>query len=154
MRTTSKTTGVAVFLLGVMVSSSVLARQNGKFLARSINMPVELRLCEHLEDAILYENDLPTSAMPAERTFQFTYYPDLGVLLPEQVRVEVAGKYKEDDEPFVTRLAVTIDDAAGTREQAKKSPKLDIRLEPKSLVFACERYCKRLAPVPHTSTEQ
>ena len=115
MRTTSKTTGVAVFLLGVMVSSSVLARQNGKFPARSINMPVELRLCEHLEDAILYENDLPTSVMPAERTFQFTYYPDLGVLLPEQVRVEVAGKYKEDDEPFVTRLAVTIDDAAGTR---------------------------------------
>ena len=144
--TTSKTLGVAVFLLGVMVSSSVLARQNGKILARSINMPVEFRLCEHLHDAILYENDVPTSAMPAERTFQFTYYPDLGLLLPEQVRVEVAGKYKEDDEPFVTRLAVTIDDAAGTHEQAKKRPKLDISLEPKSLVLVCARYCKRLLP--------
>ena len=147
MRTTSKTTGVLVFLLGVMVSSLAVAGPNGKFLARSIKLPVELRLCEHLDDAILYENDVPTSAMPAERTFQFTYYPDLGLLLPEQVRVKVAGKYK-DDEPFVTRLAVTIDDAAGTREQAEKSPKLDIRLEPKSLVFVCERYCKRLAPAP------
>ncbi len=153
VRTTSGTLGVAVFLLGVMVSSSGLARQNGKFVARRINMPVELRLCEHLEDAILYENDLPTSAMPAERTFQFTYYPDLGVLLPEPVRVEVAGKYKEDGEPFVTRLAVTIDDSAGTLEQAKKSPKLDIRLEPKSIVFACDRYCKRPASVTHTATQ-
>ena len=146
LRTTSKTVGVLVFLLGVMVSSLVLARQNGKFLARSINMPVEFTLCEHLHDAIFYENDVPTSAMPTERTFQFTYYPDLGLLLPEQVRVEVAGKYKEDDEPFVTRLAVTIDDAAGTHEQAEKHPKLDISLEPKSLVLVCERYCKRLAP--------
>ena len=149
MRTKSKALGVAVFLLDVMVSSFAVAGPSGKFLARSINMPVELRLCEHLDDAILYENDVPTSAMPAERTFQFTYYPDLGVLLPEQVRVEVAGKYKEDDEPFVTRLAVTIDDAAGTRERAEKSPKLDIRLEPKSLVFECERYCKRLVPATH-----
>ena len=115
-------------------------------------MPVELSLCVHLEDAILYENDLPITAMPAERTFQFTYYPDLGVLLPEQVRVEVAGKYKEDDEPFVARLAVTLDDVPGTREQADKSQKLDIRLEPKSLVFFCERYCKRLAP--HAPTER
>ncbi len=120
--TTSKTLGVAVFLLGVMVSSSVLARQNGKILARSINMPVEFRLCEHLHDAILYENDVPTSAMPAERTFQFTYYPDLGLVLPEQVRVEVAGRYKEDEEPFVTRLAVTIDDAAGTHAPSARHP--------------------------------
>ena len=153
MRTTSKTTGVAIFLLGVMVSSLAVAGPNDKFLARSINMPVEFSLCEHLDDAILYENDVPTSAMPAERTFQFTYYPDLGLLLPEQVRVEVAGKYKEDDKPFVARLAVTIDDAAGTPEQAEKSQKLDIRLEPKAIVFACDRYCKRLVPATHTSTE-
>ena len=121
MRTTSKTTGVAIFLLGVMVSSLAVAGPNDKFLARSINMPVEFSLCEHLDDAILYENNVPTSAMPAERTFQFTYYPDLGLLLPEQVRVEVAGKYKEDDKPFVARLAVTIDDAAGTPSKRRKA---------------------------------
>ncbi len=98
--------------------------------------------------------------MPTERTFQFTYYPELRVLLPEQVRVEVAGQYKEDDEPFVARLAVTLDDAAGTLEQAAKSPKLDMRLkpkafvlEPKAVVFWCERYCKRLVAVPGSATE-
>lgn len=140
-----------------MVSSSVLARQNGKFLARCINMPVELRLCEHLEDAILYEKNLPTSAMPAERTLQFTYCPDLGVLLPEQVRVEVAGKYKKDGEPFVAKLAVTVDGihsarrfrSAGTKEQVeKKLHKVDIRLQPKALNLKCQRYCtKRVATV-------
>ena len=155
MRSTSKTLGASVFLLGVMVSSLVPAGQNGKFLKRTIDMRVVFRLCEHLEDAIFYENDVPTSAMPAERTFQFTYYPDLGLLLPEQVRVEVAAKYKEDDEPFVARLALTvtgIQAAAGTREQAAKSPKLGMRpkpkaavLETKAVVFGCERYCKRLA---------
>ncbi len=153
MRTTCKTLGVSVFLLGVMVSSLAPAAQNGKFLNRSIDMPVEFRLCEHLEDAIFYENDVPTSAVPAERTFHFTYYPDLGVLLPEHVRVEVAGNYKEDDEPFVARLTVTVDDVAGTREQAEKSQKLDIRLEPKAIVFVCERYCQRLVPVPDSTTE-
>ncbi len=153
-RTTSETTGVAIFLLVVTVSSLAVAGPNDKFFARSINMPVEFSLCEHLDDAILYENDVPISAMPAERTFQFTYYPDLGLLLPEQVRVEVAGKYKEDDEPFVTRLAVTIDDAAGTHAPSDKRPKLDIRLEPQTLVLACERYCKRLAPATHAPTER
>jgi len=74
MRTRCKMLGVSVFLLAVMVSSLAPAEPRGKFLAWSINMPVKLRLCEHLDDAILYENDVPTSAMPAEPTFQFTYY--------------------------------------------------------------------------------
>ena len=127
MRTTRRTRGL-ILMLGVMVSSLADAEQKRKLLNRSIYMRVEFQLCEHLDSAIFYENDLPTSTMPAERTFQFTYYPDLGVVLPEQVPVRVEGAYKEDDEPFVAKLAVTVDGirsarrfrSAGTKEQVKK----------------------------------
>ena len=154
MRTTRRTRGLGVLMLGVMVSSLANAEQKGKLLNRSIYMPVEFQLCEHLGSAIFYENDLPTSTMPAERIFQFTYYPDLGAVLPEQVPVRVEGAYKEDDEPFVAKLAVTVDGvrsasrfrAAGTKEQVDKQlHKVDIRLKPKALKLKCKRYCtKRL----------
>ena len=129
MRTTRRTRGLWIVMLGVMVSSLADAEQKRKLLNRSIYMPVEFRLCEHPDSAIFYENDLPTSTMPAKRIFQFTYYPDLGVVLPEQVPVRVEGAYKEDDEPFVAKLAVTVDGihsarrfrSAGTKEQVEKN---------------------------------
>lgn len=120
-------------------------------------MPVEFELCEHLGSAMFYENDRPTSALPAERIYQFTYYPDLGVILPEQVPIRVEGVYLDDDEPFVAKLAVTIDGVhsakrfrpAGTSEQVKKSlHKVDIRLKPKVIKLTCKRYCtKRVTTV-------
>ena len=157
MRTTRRTRGLWILMLGVMVSSLADAEQKRKLLNRSIYMPVEFRLCEHLDSAIFYENDLPTSTMPAKRIFQFTYYPDLGVVLPEQVPVRVEGAYKEDGEPFVAKLAVTVDGihsarrfrSAGTKEQVeKKLHKVDIRLKPKALKLKCKRYCtKRVTTV-------
>ena len=154
MRKTSRTQGLWVLVLGVMVSSLADAEQKRKLLNRSIYMPVEFQLCEHLDSAIFYEYDLPTSTMPAQRIFQFTYYPNLGAVLPEQVPVRVEGVYKDDDEPFVAKLAVTVDGvrsakhfrSAGTKEQLeKKLHKVDIRLKPKALKLTCSRYCKRLA---------
>ena len=157
MRKTSRTQGLWVLVLGVMVSSLADADQKRKQLNRSIYMPVEFQLCEHLDSAIFYENDLPTSTMPAERIFQFTYYPDLGVVLPEQVPVRVEGTYKEDDELFVAKLAVTVDGirsarrfrSAGTLEQVEtKLHRVDIRLKPKTLKLKCKRYCtKRVTTV-------
>ena len=95
-------------MLGVMVSSLAGAEQKRQLLNRSIYMPVEFRLCEHLDSAIFYENDLPTSTMPAKRIFQFTYYPDLGgdvlrflskkndVWFPKLKPVPVMGTEKEN----------------------------------------------------------
>ena len=81
----------------------------------------------------------------------------LGVVLPEQVPVRVEGAYKEDGEPFVAKLAVTVDGihsarrfrSAGTKEQVeKKLHKVDIRLKPKALKLKSKRYCtKRVATV-------
>ena len=41
-------------MLGVMVSSLAGAEQKRQLLNRSIYMPVEFRLCEHLDSAIFY----------------------------------------------------------------------------------------------------
>ncbi len=160
MRTTRRTRGLWILMIGVMVSSFADAEQKRKLLNRSIYMPVEFQLCEHLDSAVFYENDLPTSARPAVRIFQFTYYPDLGVMLPEQVPVRIEGAYKEDDEPFVAKLAVTVDGiytanqfrSAGTKEQVeKKLHKIDFRLKPKALKLTCKRYCtKRVTTVAET----
>jgi len=162
MRTTRYTRGLWVFLIGVVVSSWAGAEEKRKLLNRSIYMPVEFQLCEHLGNAIFYENDRPTSAMPAERIYQFTYYPDLGLMLPEQVPIRVEGAYKDDGEPFTAKLAVTVNGihsakrfrSAGTNEQVKKSlHKVDIRLKPKALKLTCKRYCsKRVTTVANNDS--
>lgn len=152
MRTKRTTRGLLVVMLGVIASSLAGAEQKPKLLNRSIYMPVEFRLCEHLGSAIFYENDAPVSAMPAARIFQFTYYPNLEVLLPEQVPIRVEGAYVDDDEPFTAKLAVTVDGIhtahrfASTNTKAqleKKLHKVDIRLAPKTLKLKCQRHCKR-----------
>lgn len=123
-----------------------------KPLNRSIYMPVEFILCEHLNHAVLYQDDAPISAMPAKRVFQFTYYPDLAQLLPAVVRVRVEGTYVDGAEPFVARFAVTPNgihtthrtvDAETGKSVQKQSHKLDVRLEPRQFRLACPRYCRK-----------
>jgi hypothetical protein len=135
---------------------AALAETEPKFLNRSIYMPIEFVLCEHLEKAVLYQDDQPVSAMPARRVFQFTYYPDLERLLPELVQVRVEGAYVDGGEPFVAKLAVTPDGihtahctrALDTGEKAlKQRHKIDVRLEPRRLELKCERFCKRTTTV-------
>ena len=139
--------------------ASILAASAGaepKLLNRSIYMPFEFVLCDHLEKAVLYQDDQPVSAMPARRVFQFTYYPDLERLLPELVHVRVEGAYVEGGDPFVAKLAITPDGihtAHRTRsldtgeKVAKQRHKIDMRLEPRTLQLKCERFCKRTTTV-------
>ena len=158
MRTTKVVQSIGLLMLSAMVSSRAGADENNELLNRSIYMPVEFQLCEHLGSAIFYENDAPTSAMPAQRIYQFTYYPNLGAMLPEQVPVRVEGTYKEDGEPFVAKLAVTVDGvhsanrlrSTNTEEQvARRLHNIDIRLKPTALKLSCKRFCKR-AKSAHT----
>jgi len=127
-----------------------------KFLNRSIYMPIEFALCEHLEKAVLYQDEQAVSAMPARRVFQFTYYPDLERLLPELVQVRVEGAYVDGGAPFVAKLAVSADgihtahrtSALGTGEKVlKQRHKIDVRLEPKRLKLECTRFCRKAVTV-------
>ena len=155
MRTNKTKSFLMVFLLASVVSTPLAAKSKKKLLNRSIYMPIDFELCEHLGDGVLYENDRPISMMPAGRVFQFTYYADRKVLLPEQVRVRVEGNYLADDEPFTAELSVTVEGihtahrfrSADTKLQLlKQRKKIDKRLKKRTIRLACKRYCKRERP--------
>jgi hypothetical protein len=142
--------GLAAFASASLLSAH--ARTEPKLLNRSIYLPMELSLCEHLEKAVLYQDDQPVSTMPARRVFQFTYYPDLERVLPEVVQVRVEGAYVGGGEPFIAKLAVTpggIHTAHGTKALhtgeriLRQRHKIDVRLEPIRLELDCERFCRR-----------
>jgi hypothetical protein len=147
------------FGLAAFAVLSILAASAGtepRLLNRSLYMPFGFALCQHLEKAVLYQDDQPVSAMPARRVFQFTYYPDLERLLPEVVEVRVEGTYIDGGDPFVAKLAITPDGihtahrtkSLDTGERiAKQRHKIDMRLEPRTLQFKCEKFCKRTTTV-------
>ncbi len=142
--------GIATCALASLLAAP--ADTEPKLLTRSIYMPFEFVVCEHLQKAVLYQDDQPISTVPARRVFQFTYYPDLKRMLPELVRVRVEGSYADGGEPFVAKLAITPNgvhsahrtNALDTGEKIlKQRHKIDIRLEPRKLELQCPRYCKR-----------
>lgn len=151
----------AKMALGIVtcVTASLLAATAGtepKFLPRSIYLPFEFVLCEHLQKAVLYQDEQPVSSMPARRVFQFTYYPDLERLLPELVQVRVEGTYIDGGAPFIAKLAITPDGihtahqtkGLGTGKKVlKQRHKIDIRLELRTLTLKCERFCNRSTAV-------
>jgi hypothetical protein len=143
--------------LAAVAATFVLSARGGaepKLLNRSIYVPVEFALCEHLKNATLYQDDQPVSAMPAKRTFLFTYYPELERMLPELVKVRIEGRY-EDGEPFVAKLAVTPDgihsahrtNGLGTENQVlKQRHRIDVRLEARKIQLSCPKFCKSPQP--------
>ncbi len=146
--------GLATF--GILSLLAASAGTEPKLLNRSIYMPFEFVLCEHLQKAVLYQDDQPISAMPARRVFQFTYYPDLERMLPELVHLRVEGVYVDGGEPFVAKLDITPDGihtahqvkSLHTAEKiAKQRHKIDMRLESRTLQLKCERFCKKTTTV-------
>jgi hypothetical protein len=140
---------ITASLLGVFLSDA-LASPKGRSLNRSIYVPIEFALCEHVERAVFYQDELAVSTMPVRRIFQFTYYPDLEQLLPEVIDIRIEGRYVEDEEPFAARLAATADGiytargsrSLGTEEQMRKQHhKLDVRVAPRKLRLQCPRHC-------------
>ena len=125
MRTNKTKSYLMGFLLASVVSTPLAAKSKEKLLNRSIYMPIDFELCEHLGDGVLYENDRLISMMPAGRMFQFTYYADRKVLLPEQVR------------------GVDSLDRDGELQLLKQRKKIDKRLKKRTIRLACKRYCKR-----------
>lgn len=127
-----------------------------KLLTRSIYVPVELELCEHLEHAVLYEGDRPLGVLPLKRIFQFTYYPHLERVEPARTDVRVEGE-RADGTAFVGRLAVTpsgIYTATSSvaldldSKLRKLRYKLDVRYDVIRLRLRCDDACERAAPAP------
>ncbi len=86
-----------VGLLGVLL----LAASEGDALSRSVYVPVEIRVCEHLRGAVLYRDDQALRSLPGKQVFQFTFFPALDRIEPELERVRVEG------EGFKTELIIT-----------------------------------------------
>jgi hypothetical protein len=157
MRTATRRLGNAAFLVVVLVfaSSPIVAKdakqEKAKLLTRSIYVPVELELCEHLRDAVLYQEEQAVGVLPAKRIFQFTYYPELSRIEPLKTDLRVQG-HRDDGSDFVGRLAVT---PWGVFTANHKIPldmgkqlekmrfKLDVRYRPVSLRMRCADSCER-----------
>ena len=139
-----------LFSLFALVATTTLAEDDkSKFLTRSIYLPVEFKLCDHLENAVLYQGDQAVSLMPAKRIFQFTYYPHLERIEPERSQVRVEGTHK-NGEKFIGRLAVTPWGIFTATEQidldlnkqlARMKYKLDVRYKLRSLTIRCGASC-------------
>ncbi|TDI43434.1 MAG: hypothetical protein E2P02_11435 [Acidobacteria bacterium] len=126
-------------------------KDKSKLLTRSIYVPLELELCEHLHDAVLYQNEQVVSTLPSKRIFQFTYYPNLGRMEPVRTDVRVVG-FRENGEEFVGRLAITpwgIFTANTKVELDLKAQlrrfrhKIDVRYRLRSLTLRCSDTCGR-----------
>ena len=109
-------------------------------------------MCEHLTEATLYIGDQRVGALPIERIFLFTYYPNLKQILPKATELRVEGVRTDDNSPFIGRLAVNPMGIFTAEkyieldfERSKKqiTYRIDSRYEKVSLVMRCDTECGR-----------
>jgi hypothetical protein len=125
--------------------------EKARLLTRSIYLPVEFEVCEHLHDAVLYQGEQALSLLPTRRIFQFTYYPTLDRIEPSRTDLRVEGE-RGDGTEFLGRLAVT---AWGVftadhkipldldRQLQKMRYKLDVRYDTLVVRISCSDACER-----------
>lgn len=142
---------VIIALVALGATIALAEEDKSKFLTRSIYVPVHFRLCDHLDDAVLYQGDQAVSLMPAERIFQFTYYPHLGRIEPTKTDVRVEG-VRSDGEAFTGRLAVTPWGIFTANQQieldlekqlTRMKYKIDVRYRQRTLKMRCSDTCSR-----------
>jgi hypothetical protein len=157
-------TAAAIFVvIAIFATASAEGKERrpekASLLTRSIYLPVEIALCEHLRDAVLYQDGQAVSLLPAKRIFQFTYYPSLSRIEPSRADLRVEG-HRQDGSDFVGRLAVTpwgVATASRTiqldmdKQLEKMRFKLDVRYQPVSLRMRCAESCGRSETVASAS---
>lgn len=141
-----------LLLVAAMAVYAVAQAAENLRLNRSLYIPIEIHVCEHLQHAILYQDDLAVAELPAKRIFQFTYYPDLVRIAPEVIRLRVEG-VDTDQEPFLARLSVTPDGVFTSRGKVVEFDtskagkmlrfKIDARYEDKVIRLRCAHKCAR-----------
>ena len=156
----SRATYPTFALAGVFVVSALgVAFAAGRddrddLLPRSLYLPIEFELCEHLHDAVLYQGGQAVSHMPAKRIFQFTYYPKLGRMAPVRTDVEVAG-LRDDGEEFLAKLAITPWGVFTANHKieldleeqlARMKYKIDVRYKAIPLKLQCDDSCEERKP--------
>ncbi|MGH9463125.1 MAG: hypothetical protein ACRD1X_18090 [Vicinamibacteria bacterium] len=149
-----KRVGLQLVLAGAFLVALFAAARDansGKTLNRSIYVPLKLDLCEHIEEAALYQDEMLVRRLPASQTIQFTFYPDLKRLLPEQNVFRVKGK-ELGGHDFDVRLTVTPADVfiadrhidLHPEEQLKDlGHRMDIHYDPVTLKLNCRDFCPR-----------
>jgi len=142
-----------LLLVGILVGLvRPIAGAERRPLNRSIYVPVNFQLCPHLVNGKLYQEEQIVGVLPAERTFQFTYYPDLRRIEPGTVQMRVVGTYADGGEAFVGRVALT---SGGlhtatehipfelTKEVEKLRYRIDLHLPRVALKIRCKSICSR-----------
>jgi hypothetical protein len=123
----------------------------GEALTRSIYVPLRLDVCEHIDEAALYQDEIRVRSLPGSQTVQFTYYPDLRRLLPEQDVFLIKGKETSGRE-FEVRLTVTPADVFiadhhvdlhAEEYMRDLGHKVDIHYHPVTLKLNCRDFCPR-----------
>jgi hypothetical protein len=126
-------------------------QERAKLLTRSIYVPLEVKLCEHLQNAVLYQDEVAVGLLPAKRIFQFTYYPELSRIEPQKTDLRAEGR-RTDGSDFVGRFAVTPwgvftashKIALDMEKQLEKMRfKLDVRYPSVGLTLRCADSCGR-----------
>lgn len=150
-----------VLLLALASAEPVDAKDDkARSLTRSIYVPVHFNLCEHLRDAVLYQDGQAVSLLPARRIFQFTYYPQLARIEPSATAVRVEGS-RTDGGEFIGRLAVTPWGVFSgshkieldmNQQLQKMRFKLDVRYPTVTLRLRCGDSCGRT--ITDVSTEE
>jgi hypothetical protein len=124
-------------------------------LNRSIYVPVSLRVCEHLDESVLYVDEQPAGYLPTKRTFLFTYYSSLKRIEPQATQLRVEGR-RTDGSEFVARLAVTAhgiytanENIDFDREVLRQFRyKVDVRHQTTALQLQCDTICARSPNTP------
>ena len=157
MRTAARLLGKTALLVALCLAAASpteakdARHEKVNLLTRSIYLPVEIKLCEHLRDAVLYQDEQAVSVLPAKRIFQFTYYPGLSRIEPVKTDLRVEG-HRADGSDFVGRLAVTPWGVFSAnhkialdmdKQLEKLRFKLDVRYKPVSLMMRCADSCGR-----------
>lgn len=144
---------VTTLLLVAAASTEAKAKkeERAKLLTRSIYLPVEFELCEHLKSAVLYQEEQALGVLPAKRIFQFTYYPTLNRIEPLKTDLRVEG-VRDNGESFIGRLAVTPWGVFTANDKieldmdeqlAKMRFKIDVRYDTMTLKMRCSDTCNK-----------
>ena len=145
--------GLTALVGAVVLATSVLGEATGpRPLNRSLYVPIAFTVCEHLENAILYQGEQAVGVLPARRIFQFTYYPELKQLAPKATQIRIEGVYSGGGDPFRARLAVTPEAIYTARQEialdtskplSKLRYKIDTRYQTVDLHIRCDKFCSR-----------
>lgn len=136
-------------LAALAISTPGASKDNlDQALSRSIYVPVQLKVCEHLKGSILYRGEEPLTELPGTHVFQFTFFPRLKRIVPELERVRVQGRDGEENvrtEMVVTPATVYVGDKKIDLDLDKEMRELrrhiDVRHEPVIITLRCAHAC-------------